>query len=83
SASGFLEVKMSNSRIFFCVVLFFFVFVSVAIWRAQQPLIFGSEKPGGRVVVSAPIVLLLYGGDRYLAANLETVRLAATGADYG
>lgn len=76
-------MKVSNFRLLFCVVLFFSVFASVALWRAHQPLMFGSEKPGGRVVISAPLVVLLYGGDRYLAANLETVRLAATGADFG
>jgi len=34
-----------------------------------------------RVVVSAPLLTLLAGGDRYLAANLEVVRVAATGID--
>lgn len=32
-----------------------------------------------RVVLSAPLQLVLYAGDRYLAANFETIRLAATG----
>lgn len=31
------------------------------------------------VVISAPIQLLMYGGDRYLAANLEAIRIAAIG----
>lgn len=31
-----------------------------------------------RVVISAPVQLLLYAGDRFLAANYETIRLAAT-----
>lgn len=35
----------------------------------------------GRVVISAPVLLALYGGDRFLAANLEVMRLAATGMD--
>ncbi len=34
-----------------------------------------------RVVISAPILVVLYGGDRFLAADLEVVRLAATGLD--
>ncbi|WP_258189255.1 hypothetical protein [Stutzerimonas stutzeri] len=37
----------------------------------------------GRVVIAAPILLVLYGSDRFLAANLETMRLAATGVDWG
>lgn len=37
----------------------------------------------GRVVISAPVLIPLFGGDRFLAANLETIRLAATGLDGG
>ncbi len=37
----------------------------------------------GRVVIDAPVLLVLFGGDRFLAANLETMRLAATGVDWG
>lgn len=37
----------------------------------------------GRVVIAAPVLLVLFGGDRFLAANLETMRLAATGVDWG
>lgn len=37
----------------------------------------------GRVVMVAPIILALYGGDRFLAANLETMRLTSTGVDQG
>ncbi len=36
-----------------------------------------------RVVVSAPVLLALYGGDRFLAADFETIRLAATGIENG
>lgn len=36
-----------------------------------------------RVVISAPILLLLFGGDRFLAADFETIRLAATSVDRG
>lgn len=41
----------------------------------------GPRNKEDRVVVSAPILLLLYGGDNYLAANLEAIRLASTGID--
>ena len=34
-----------------------------------------------RVVVSAPVQVLMAAGDRFLAANLESMRLAATGMD--
>ncbi len=34
-----------------------------------------------RVVIDAPIQLLLAGGDRYLAADLEAIRAAATGPE--
>lgn len=37
----------------------------------------------GRVVIAAPVLLALFGGDRFLAANLEAMRLAATGVDFG
>lgn len=37
----------------------------------------------GRVVIAAPVLLVLFGGDRFLAANLETMRLASTGFDSG
>ncbi|KRW62812.1 hypothetical protein [Pseudomonas sp. TTU2014-080ASC] len=42
-----------------------------------------SLDSGGRVVIPAPILLFLYGGDRFFAANMETARLAATGVDFG
>ncbi len=37
----------------------------------------------GRVVISAPVQLLMYGGDRFLGANLEAMRIAATGGGTG
>lgn len=60
-----------------------FVLFSVASqWRAHTP---APEIPviEGRVVIAAPVLLVLFGGDRFLAANLETMRLAATGVDWG
>ena len=36
-----------------------------------------------RVVISAPVLLFLAGGDRYLIANIETIRVAATGIESG
>lgn len=61
----------------------FALFVSITFWRAQQPLLPVQSHVAGRVVIAAPILLALYGGDRFLAADLETMRLAATGMDNG
>lgn len=64
-------------------LLGFAVFFGIAFWRAQQPFPVDLPRVQGRVVIAAPILLALYGGDRYLAADLEAVRLAATGMDGG
>ena len=60
----------------------FGVFIGASQWRAQTPL---PADPAieGRVVIAAPVLLVLFGGDRFMAANLETMRLAATGVDFG
>ncbi len=62
-------------------VLGFALFVGIAFWRALQPVQLRPQLSTDRVVISAPILLALYGGDRFLAANLETFRLSATGMD--
>nr|WP_298165516.1 hypothetical protein [uncultured Pseudomonas sp.] len=64
-------------------LLSFAVFAGIAFWRAQQPLSIEQVQIKGRVVISAPILLALYGGDRFLASDLEAMRLAATGMDDG
>lgn len=63
-------------------LLGFAVFSAASQWRAHTPV---PEVPviEGRVVIAAPVLLVLFGGDRFLAANLETMRLAATGVDWG
>jgi len=61
----------------------FFGFANIAFWRAQQPLALEQPQEQDRVVIAAPILLALYGGDRFLAADLETMRLAATGMQDG
>lgn len=43
----------------------------------------GEQSSPDRVVISAPVLLALNGGDRFLAANLETMRLSATGVEWG
>ena len=64
------------------VLLGFVVFTATSQWRARTP---APEAPviEGRVVIAAPVLLVLFGGDRFIAANLETMRLAATGVDWG
>lgn len=58
------------------------LFAAIAVWRAQQPAIVKPDLGMARIVVSAPLLTALYGGDRFLAANLETMRLAATSTDH-
>ncbi|WP_243391830.1 hypothetical protein [Stutzerimonas stutzeri] len=59
----------------------FALFVGIAAWRAQQPVELTPQLVTGRVVIPAPLLVLLNGGDRFLAADLETMRLSATGLD--
>lgn len=69
-------------RTMLLAMLSFAVFTAMSQWRV------GTSTPEmpvveGRVVIAAPVLLVLFGGDRFLAANLETMRLAATGVDGG
>jgi hypothetical protein len=64
-------------------LLGFAAFAAIAFWRAQQPLSVEQPRVQDRVVIAAPILLALYGGDRFLAADLEVMRLAATGMQDG
>jgi hypothetical protein len=57
----------------------FALFAAAASWRAQGPSVPKPELDLERVVISAPILVALYGGDRFLAAGFEVMRLAATG----
>ncbi|WP_254621313.1 hypothetical protein [Stutzerimonas stutzeri] len=59
----------------------FALFAGLAAWRAQQPVEVTPQLVTGRVVIPAPLLVLLNGGDRFLAADLETMRLSATGMD--
>ncbi|MCQ4278805.1 hypothetical protein NA643_06895 [Pseudomonas stutzeri] len=63
-------------------LLGFTLFSAASQWRARTPAPVAPAVEG-RVVVAAPVLLVLFGGDRFLAANLETMRLAATGVDWG
>jgi|TARA_Y100001949_G_scaffold176612_1_gene190860 hypothetical protein len=59
----------------------FALFAGIAAWRAQQPVELTPQVFTDRVVIPAPLLVALHGGDRFLAADFETMRLAATGMD--
>jgi len=63
-------------------LLGFFCFVNFAIVRNKliEPSLAMAVED--RVVISAPVLTLLYGADVHLAANLENIRLAATSFNY-
>src|SRR5690606_36155627 len=48
------------------------------LWRSGQPIVFRNAAIEDRDVGSAPVLAALYGGDRFLAANMEAIRLSAT-----
>lgn len=62
-------------------LLSFALFAGITAWRAQLPLALTPQFFSDRVVIPAPLLVALHGGDRFLAADLETMRLAATGMD--
>ncbi|WP_417791989.1 hypothetical protein [Stutzerimonas xanthomarina] len=62
-------------------LLSFALFACVAAWRALQPVALMPLFSTDRVVIPAQLLVALNGGDRFLAANIETMRLAATGID--
>lgn len=57
----------------------FAMFAAIVAWRAQQPAVLKPQFFGDRVVIPAPLLVALHGGDRFLAADIETMRLSATG----
>lgn len=59
----------------------FALFAAIAAWRAQQPVLLTPQLFADRVVIPAPLLVVLHGGDRFLAADFETMRLSATGMD--
>lgn len=72
---------MPMNRSLSFALLSFALFAGIAAWRAQQPIVPTPQLDAGRVVIPAPLLVLLNGGDRFLAADLETMRLSATGTD--
>lgn len=72
---------MLMHRSLWFAVLSFALFAGIAAWHDQQPISATPQLDAGRVVIPAPLLVLLNGGDRFLAADLETMRLSATGTD--
>ena len=60
-------------------LLSFSAFFCITLLGGRQTLPVQQSRVQDRVVIAAPVLLALYGGDRFLAADLETMRLAATG----
>ncbi len=58
-------------------------FQLLVLWRAEQTVQPVAVPTHDRVVIAAPVLVALYGGDHFLAANLETIRLSATGISHG
>lgn len=73
----------SRCRPLLLALLSFSLFSGVYFGRAQQPLSLEQPQVQDRVVIAAPMLLALYAGDRFLAANLETMRLSATSMQGG
>ena len=73
---------MRNFKIY---ILFFFAFiffvVSAQFSREGQARLGVYYSYHDRVVVPAPLLLVLTAGDRFLAGDLEVIRLAVTGVD--
>lgn len=57
--------------------------VSALIWHFRPPVNIAPQTLAERVVIAAPLQLLLFGGDRFLAANIESVRSIATADEMG
>lgn len=75
-------MRFINGSFCFSIIVFF-IFAGIAFLRDQQFSPSVSVTAPGRVVIAAPVLLFLYGGDRFLAADLEVMRLAATGMQEG
>lgn len=71
---------MGNYSLPFALVSFA-IFSVAASWRAEQPVGMTPALVTDRVVIPAPLLVVLHGGDRFMAADFETIRLSASGMD--
>jgi len=72
---------MRSHRSLLLALAGFALFTTIAAWRAEQPMLLTPQLLADRIVIPAPLLIILHGGDRFLAADLETIRLSATGMD--
>jgi len=76
-------LKKVKNNIFLCFsILCFFVFLICVHLEINQSSNKNTTYFLDRVVINAPILTVLYGGDNYLAANLETIRISASSYNY-
>lgn len=76
----FRVVVMQGFRFLLLAILGFGAFVVLVFERGETQL---PRQPAvaDRVVIAAPVQVLLAGGDRFLAADFETIRVMATADD--
>lgn len=72
---------MARRRDLPLVLLFAALFLALAALRPPLEDRNRQSVLDGQVVITAPVQTLLFGGDRYLAADIETIRAAALGSD--
>lgn len=63
----------------FCVFIGFSVFFGVELLQGGRRAVVEQPVINERVVVSAPLLVFFYAGDRFLAANMEVFRFSAMG----
>jgi hypothetical protein len=66
----------------FAVFLWLF-FAVITGWQSTAPLKQSVSQIDARVVIAAPVLVVLFGSDRHFAANMEVIRLATTGVESG
>lgn len=73
---------MQVRRLLSLVVALAAFILFAAVWAMRQSeQRWPQASPLGRIVVAAPLQILLAGGDRFLAANIESVRSVVTSDD--
>ncbi|HEY1027194.1 MAG TPA: hypothetical protein VGE28_06135 [Pseudomonas sp.] len=78
-----MNVNLPSYHLVFLAFLSGALFVGASLCRDKDVGLVVESQSLSRVVVNAPTLAILYGGDRFLAANFETIRLAATGLEGG
>lgn len=71
---------MHSRHVLALALLSFALYEAMVSWQAPHSVTLPQLFPD-RIVIPAPLLVMLHGGDRFLAADLETIRLSATGMD--